>query len=64
MSAFLLEVITWVPFMLGNLNLVCYLPRSKHSTLSRFAPVSCPGVGYGSKCIQDQLVKLENSYKN
>ena len=30
---FLLEVITWIPFMLGSLNLICFLPRPKHSAL-------------------------------
>ena len=42
-SAFLLDVITWVPFMLGSLNLVCYFPTTKPSLLE--LPLVMPWVG-------------------
>ena len=61
-SAFLLEVITWVLFMLGSWNLLRYLLRPKAST--RIAPVSWPWVWLGSKCLTNQIEHLESSCRN
>ena len=47
-SAFLLEVITWVPIMLGSL--LCCLPRPKPSTVLELPKGNALG---GSKCITD-----------
>ena len=48
MSTNLFEFLTWIPFMLGKWNLVCYLPRRKSSTLW-VAPRPCLGVRLGVK---------------
>ena len=42
-SAFLLDVITWVPFVLGSWNLVCYFPTTKPSLLE--LPLVMPWMG-------------------
>ena len=53
MSAFLLEVVTSIPSMLGSWNLVCYLPILNFILYIRVASVSYLGWGYGSKYIAD-----------
>ena len=41
---FLLEIITWVPYMLGSCNLVCYYPDLNLQLSVRVAPGSCSWV--------------------
>ena len=57
-----LLVITWVPFMLGSWHLVCYLPRSKPSTLS--CTWAMPWGGARDQMLTDQIEHLENSCWN
>ena len=55
----LLEVTTWVPFMLGSWTLVCYLPRPNLQLYARFAPGLCPGVGLGVKIYKCLQIKVK-----
>ena len=50
-SMFLLEIITWIPYILGSWNLVCYLPRPKLQLCARVAPGSSLGVRQGVQSV-------------